>query len=284
MRLFLPLLIGLLVGALLYFTKGWWGFFIIFPWIGACIALGLFIAAQKPKAKRDQGRRIAILAIAPIFLIFLGIYQRENLQLEQTVFYLAAGAFSRVLIHYTVAKVLGPLIWGRGFCGWACWTAAILEWLPIQENRPIPKSHARFRWLFLLASLLIPLLFIWSGYDYRQAQIYESGGKFHQLVLFAVGNGFYYITAIILAFRFGKKRAFCKIACPVSLIMKIPAQYARIRIRPSGISCIGCGQCSRNCPMDVDVMAAIRSGKPLQSTECILCGACRHICPVGAIQ
>lgn len=283
-QLFLPFIIGCVVGTSLYYAKNWWGFLLLFPWIGGCISLGLFIASRLPRNEKDLGRRISILLISPMFLLFLGIYQRENLQLEQTVFYLAAGVFSRVLIHYAVAKVFGPLIWGRGFCGWACWTAAFLEWLPIRENTPIPKHFKLCRWIILLLSLAIPLAWIGSGYDYQQRQLLEQYGKYDQLIWFLIGNGLYYLVAFVLAFLFRKKRAFCKIACPVSLVMKLPAHFARIRIRPSGVPCIECRRCSRHCPMDVPIMEFIRENKPVSSTECILCGACKHVCPVGAIK
>lgn len=279
-----PFIIGCIVAAVAYSAKGWWGFWLIFPWIGASISIGQVISARHRKDKRDIGRRIAILAIAPVFLIFIGIMQRENLQLEETIFYLAAGAFSRVLLHYTIAKVAGPLIWGRGFCGWACWTAAILEWLPIKENKPIPLKYTLYRFPALIISILVPLLFIWSGYDYTREQLMESYGKADQLIWFLVGNSLYYILAILLAFIFKKKRAFCKILCPVALVMKIPAKYARIKVKPTENECVACGQCSGNCPMDVDVMGFIRRGETVKSTECILCRNCSTICPVGAVK
>ncbi|OAV71723.1 hypothetical protein Barb4_00476 [Bacteroidales bacterium Barb4] len=35
---------------------------------------------------------------------------------------LSTGLFTKVLIHYAVAKIFRVFIWGHGFCGWACWT------------------------------------------------------------------------------------------------------------------------------------------------------------------
>ncbi len=203
----IPLGISLAVAASLYLTVGWWGFWLIFPWIGGWITIGGLLSQNKKGKARDFGRRLAILMSAPIFLVFIGAFQRENLQLEETVFYLANGVFTRVLVHYAIAKVFGPLIWGRGFCGWACWTAAVLEWLPIKKNRPVSGRLSLLRVPALVLSLAIPLWLIHSGYDYQQHHIDEAAGKHHQLYWFLAGNALYYVLAIVLAFALKKKRA-----------------------------------------------------------------------------
>jgi polyferredoxin len=281
-----------LIGISLGVALGWWGFLIIFPWIGGWITIGHLIAIKKKGKDKDIGRRISILMIAPVFLVFLGAMQRENLQIEETVFYtlllISTGIFTRVLIHYTIAKILGPFIWGRGFCGWACWTAAILEWLPIKENRPIPVKYTHIRYLVFVVSLLIPIMFVLLGYDWFSQHIYEDGsvishGKPGALVWFLAGNGIYYLVAILLAFKFKKKRAFCKIACPVAIVMKAQTSFALVKKRPGGKPCISCKRCNTVCPMDVDVMSYIAAGKKINSSECILCGKCSDICPQRAI-
>jgi polyferredoxin len=286
---FIPLLIGLLLG----FTLGWWGFRIIFPWIGGWITIGNLIAVKRKGKDKDFGRRISILLISPVFLIFLGVMQRENLQIEETVFYtlffISSGIFTRVLYHYAIAKIIGPFIWGRGFCGWACWTAAILEWLPIKENNPIPEKYTQIRYLVFVVSILIPIIFVLLGYDWLSNHIYEDGkmismGKPGALIWFLVGNGSYYLAAILLAFKFKKKRAFCKIACPVSLVMKAQTTIAFVKKCPSGKECISCSVCNISCPMDVDVMSYISAGKKVNSSECILCGKCGNVCSQKAIR
>jgi len=93
----------------------------------------------------------------------------------------------------------------------------------------------------------------------------------------------YYIVGIILAFVFKKRRAFCKIFCPVSLIMKLPTRLSLIKMRPTGNKCIKCGKCNEVCPMDIDVRKYIENGKKVLSTECIACRNCANICPVKAV-
>jgi len=292
-RHFIPLLIGFAVGLMLRFFVGWWGFLLIFPWIGGWITIGSLISIKRKGKAKDLGRRISILMISPVFLIFLGVLQRENLQIEETVFYIllfiTSGVFTRVLIHFAVAKIIGPFIWGRGFCGWACWTAAFLEWLPVKENRPVPVKYTHIRYLAFVISILIPVMFVVLGYDWFSNHIYEDGkliqmGKPGALVWFLAGNGIYYLIAILLAFKFKKKRAFCKIVCPVSLVMKAQTTIALVKRTPSGKECISCRVCNINCPMDVDVMSYISAGKKVNSSECILCGKCRNVCVQKAIR
>ena len=200
------------------------------------------------------------------------------------------GIFTRVLIHYTIAKIFGPLIWGRGFCGWACYTAALLEWLPIKENKPIPKKYTYIRIPVLIISLLVPFILIQLGYDYYTRHIYSAADgsfietqKLDQFIWFLVGYISYYIIGIILAFVFKKKRAFCKIFCPVSLVMKLSTRLSLIKIKPKGNKCIECGKCNSACPMDIDVREYIKNGQKVLSTECIFCRNCTHVCPVKAV-
>jgi ferredoxin-type protein NapH len=179
LRKLIPLVLFSALSAVLMFR---WPGFLFFAWIGACVSIGIYVSGRYKGREKQTGRKIAILLMSPVFLLFMGIMQRENLQLEETVFYLAyfisAGIFTRVLIHYAIAKVGGPLIFGRGFCGWACWTAALLEWLPIRENKPIPVKYQFMRYPVFINSLAVPFIMTQAGYDYVSQHIYDTPGQF----------------------------------------------------------------------------------------------------------
>ncbi len=67
------------------------------------------------------------IAVGLYMLVYLGFLCRENMQIEGFWYYLFLDVFEAATIHYVVAKILGPLLFGRGWCGYACWTAMVLD-------------------------------------------------------------------------------------------------------------------------------------------------------------
>lgn len=275
----IPLFIGFGIATLLHFSVGWWGFWVIFPWIGFSISLGMYLMERLPRQKKSLGRRVAILLVMFALLFFVPIVNNENFQLEGVVLLVLVGFFGKGVIHYAIAKVFGPLVWRRGFCGWACWTAAVLEWLPVKKERLVPVHLKRIRYIALALSVALPVILVFIlNFNVHEQYLFRR-----EMVWMFVGNGLYYAIGIPLAFVLHDKRAFCKIVCPVSLVMKVPSMIGAIKMRFSGEACTECGACNRACPMDVDVMSYIARGKPVLDTECILCDECKLACPAGAI-
>ncbi len=83
----LPFLIGLFLAFLLYRILHWWGFLVIFPWIGFSISLGIFLRIILKGKKRLIGRKVSILMIMPCLLFFVPIVNHENFQLEGVAMY-----------------------------------------------------------------------------------------------------------------------------------------------------------------------------------------------------
>ena len=106
----------------LWLTKDNLFYLMNFSYIGLSISIGqaLFIAKYK------HARRVVQLLVGIYMLVYLGIINQENMQIEGFWYYLFIGVFEAATIHYAVAKIFGPLLFGRGWCGYACWTAMIL--------------------------------------------------------------------------------------------------------------------------------------------------------------
>lgn len=241
-----------------------------FTYIGTAIAIGLALYA----AGFRYARMAIQLAVGLYMLVYLGVLSRENMQIEGFWYYLFSGTFQAAVIHYLVAKIAGPFLFGRGWCGYACWTAMILDFLPYQTpETPRRKKLGRLRIVVFAASLVYVLaLFLWYAGDLEQV-MYGS---------FLAGNLLYYGAGIALAFLFRDNRAFCKYVCPITVFLKPASYYSLFRVKVRPEACISCGKCKKACPMEVDMLDNSRRRK--NGTECILCFACAKACPTKALQ
>jgi polyferredoxin len=251
-----------------------------FGYIGTAVGVGIGLYVLLPRKLKPTGRRLAQLLVGVYMLGFLGIIKLENMQLEGFFFYLLSGYFAGSVIHYLVAKILGPILFGRGFCGWACWTAMILDFLPYKKNKKgrLLKRWELLRYVHFGFSLLLVLLF-WFVYHYRPVPIGKS-----ELVWLVSGNTFYFVSAIVLAFALKDNRAFCKYLCPITIVLKITSRFALLKIEGRQEGCTQCGACSKACPMDINIMEYVRNGERVLSTECIFCLTCTTVCPEAILD
>ena len=124
------------VAVALWLTKGSIFYLYNFSYIGISISLGIFLLAKKHK----HARRVTQLLVGLYMMVYLGLICNENMQIEGFWYYLFTGVFEAATIHYAVAKIFGPLLFGRGWCGYACWTAMVLDFLPYKEPKQPRKK------------------------------------------------------------------------------------------------------------------------------------------------
>ena len=239
-----------------------------FSYIGISLSLGIFLLGRK----YPYARRVVQLLVGLYMLVYLGLINRENMQIEGFWYYLFTGVFEAATIHYAVAKIFGPLIFGRGFCGYACWTAMVLDFLPY-KTRALPRKNIGWiRYLtFALSFLFVSTLFLLKVGNLERIMFWA----------FLFGNLAYYLVGIALAFLFKDNRAFCKYICPVTVFLKPMSYFSLVRIRCDKTKCISCGKCKKVCPMDVEMTDNSRKRK--NGTDCILCMECVKVCPKGAL-
>lgn len=256
------------VAVTLWLTKDNLFYLFNFSYIGLSISLGVFLFFRKYK----YARRIVQLLVGLYMLIYLGLICGENMQIEGFWYYLFTGVFEAATIHYAVAKIFGPLLFGRGWCGYACWTAMVLDFLPYKIPTRPRKKIAWIRYLTFSASFLfVAALFL------------AKAGNMEYIMLWAfiIGNAAYYALGIALAIMLKDNRAFCKYICPITVFLKPMSYFSLIRVSCDEEKCISCGKCKKLCPMDVDVTDNSRKRK--NGTECILCMECVRNCPKDAL-
>ena len=167
-----------------------------------------------------------------------------------------------------------PKVWlfGRGWCGYACWTAMVLDFLPYKVPKTPREKIGWIRYItFAISLIFVSVLFL--------AHI----GNIERIMFWAfiIGNAIYYIVGIILAFVFKDNRAFCKYICPITIFLKPMSYFSLLRIKCDKSKCVSCGKCKNVCPMEVDVTDNSRKRK--NGTECILCFECVKNCPRDAL-
>jgi polyferredoxin len=201
------------------------------------------------------------------------------MQIEGFFFYLIAGVFSGATLHYFIAKLIGPALFGRAWCGWACWTMMVMDLFP--WKRP---SRGRVKYLGLIRYLHFVLvagaiLYLWLVADY--GPIDHAASELKWLI---VGNIGYYVLAIVLAALLKDNRAFCKYVCPIPVPMKILSRFSLLKQQVDLEKCNDCGLCEKRCLMDIKLLEYARNDQRVLSTECVLCDTCVNVCPTGAIK
>ena len=206
------------VAITLWLTKDNLFYLLNFSYIGGCLAAGtaLFTAGKR------YARHFVQLSVGCYMLLYLGVISRENMQIEGFWYYLFLGVFEAATIHYAVAKIFGPLLFGRGWCGYACWTAMVLDFLPYkQPQKPRKEKLGILRYvMFALSLALVSGLFLIKVANLEQIMFW----------LFLAGNTLYYIAGIALAFAFKDNRAFCKYLCPITVFLKPMSYFSLLRV------------------------------------------------------
>ena len=257
------------VAVSLWLTKHNLFYLFNFSYIGISLSLGIFLLGRK----YPHARRVVQLLVGLYMLVYLGLINRENMQIEGFWYYLFLGVFEAATIHYFVAKICGPLFFGRGWCGYACWTAMVLDLLPYKTPKEDRKKLGWIRYIVFLISLLsVSALFILKVANLENIMFWS----------FIIGNLIYYILGIALAFIFKDNRAFCKYICPIAVFLKPASYFSYLRIKCNHDKCINCKKCIKVCPMNVDMLDDSRKRK--NGTECILCCECTKVCPKNALD
>lgn len=273
MKKLLPLLIILTlfetVAVTLWLTKSNIFYLFNFSYIGLSISLGIYLYMRNYR----HARRVVQLLVGSYMLVYLGLICGENMQIEGFWYYLFTGVFEAATIHYAVAKIFGPLVFGRGWCGYACWTAMVLDFLPYKTPEKRRRRIGWIRYITFAASLI-----------FVSALFLAKVGNIERImfIAFIVGNIAYYAVGIALAFAFHDNRAFCKYICPITVFLKPMSRFALFRVKCDKSKCVSCGKCRKVCPMDVDLTD--NTGSRKNGTECILCMECVKNCPKKALS
>jgi ferredoxin-type protein NapH len=247
-----------------------------YAYIGVSVLIGLILYFSLRGLDQPLRRRLVLLLLGTS--LFGAAALRDPVaglfQIEGLFFDLFSGVLFVAVIHYIVAKLVGPVLFGRVWCGWACWTATLLDQLPFKRSPGrLAGPWGALRYAHLGASFLLVAL-LWYGFHYR-----PGNGGATAITWFIAGNALYYLLAVGIAVVLKDNRAFCKYLCPVAVPLKLSARHALLRVQGDPTRCCSRRICEKVCPMDIRIADYLASGERVLSTECILCQACLDVCP-----
>jgi len=266
------------LGLVLYRATGYIQPLILFGLIGTVLGGCVGLYSWLPRPQKPLGRKLSLVLIGGGLFVGAALLGKENMQLEGFFIGLLSGVFQAAVMHYLIAKIALPVLLGRVWCSWGCWTAAVLDLLPYSRSGGrLAQRWGLLRYAHFALSLGLVLL-LWYGLRLPLAAAGPAAVQW-----FLVGNALYYVSAVALAVRLRDNRAFCKYLCPITVPLKLGATVSLLRVAGDPLQCTGCGACSRACPMDIDVESYIQRGSRVRSTECTVCQTCISACPTGAL-
>ena len=129
-------LIFIAISVLIYILTSNTFFIFNFLYIGTAISVGLYMMGKNNRYARNP----IMLAVGCYRLFMLVSWVMKTCPCPGFWYYLSLGVFEGAVIHFLIAKILGPLLFGRGWCGYACWTAMILDLLPYKTLKTKGKT------------------------------------------------------------------------------------------------------------------------------------------------
>jgi len=180
---------------------------------------------------------------------------------------------------------------GRLWCGWLCPMGA---WQEICS--PVMKKTVKEGWRNWIKYGVSVLWLAMIGFSFLGA-----GGILAVDPFYGTVNGIsvssldvlmmvVIIFAIIFAVAFlTGRRGFCHILCPIAGIMVAGRKLRNIvgwpalMLNADANLCIDCNDCSRVCPMGLDVHDMVRNDT-MENADCILCASCADTCKKGVIS
>jgi len=202
--------------------------------------------------------------------------------------------FSGIVLGATIVFLLLlsiALVLGRAFCGFVCPGGGLGECLMRINDKGLKNDKLRvikyFVWLLLVVATI--LAFISAG-GIREIDFFaglEDGwifllAPYRYIIYFGV------LFGMLLSQLTLGKRGFCQCLCWIAPFMIIGTKVSdrlrlpRLRLKAKADSCIGCKQCSKKCPMSLDVVSMVKA-ESMKNAECILCGECVDVCPRKSI-
>lgn len=175
--------------------------------------------------------------------------------------------------------LLVSLFGSRLFCGWLCPGGAVQDQVANTNSKTWNSKWKNTSKYIIWIVWLSFIIFLWiRHFPLKINFFYMSGINLFIVIIYFVVTTIIYVFSLLTG-----KRGMCHSICWMAPFMVIGEKIAdflhipRFRLKADGNACVSCKQCNRNCPMGLDVVEMVKTGK-MDSTECISCLECVDGC------
>ncbi len=204
---------------------------------------------------------------------------------------------------FVVAAALLSKFW----CGWICPFGSLLDVFSAIRHK-LGIREIQFTWLtrdririvkyiFLGIIIVVPILIALEILPRECYILFCKICPARPIMPLFVGNSRYFgldysnalaltisiigvlMAAITVVGSFFKDRFFC-LFCPMLPLLQACSKISPISFEKDVNTCCGCGNCQRNCPMDIRRVHEEKEVKNVLDEDCILCLQCIESCPV----
>ncbi len=250
-----------------------------------------------PVAKSKVSRKRAYVLIGVHLLIAAHIVQwlasgttLTPVEPSEAGYLLDEGKLNAGVILFGVA-ILGTLVFGRWFCGWACHLVAVQDlsaWLLGRmglKPRPLRSRLLVFVPFVVAFHMFIegPLLRWWHGVDHPPIEAAFSTSEFWERFPGPVMAVLQFVVLGFLIVWWMGAKGFCTHGCPYGAFFAVADRFAPMRIKVSD-ACNGCGHCTSVCSSNVRVHEEVAKHKQIVDPGCMKCLDCVSVCPTDALS
>lgn len=187
--------------------------------------------------------------------------------------------------------LFGSIFLGRFFCGYLCPAGGLQECtFPINDKSPKQSWRNNIKyviWCIWIAAVIASFVLGKNNVTIDPFYMTDHGISISNIYCYIIYYGII-LLIFIPAILFGK-RTFCHYFCWMAPFMVIGVKLGKLlhvpqlHIKVNHEKCISCKQCSRKCPMSLDVSGMVSKGQ-FSNMECILCGECIDTCPKNVLR